>query len=58
MGMVRNALRWMRQGLCAHSFSISQIRRTSPSSVCCTCTRCGKTLTAPYGIALPGRIER
>lgn len=56
MARLRNVLLGLRQALCAHSFSIAEIKRTSPVSVQCPCERCGKVATAPYGIGLPGRL--
>lgn len=54
--MVRNALRLVRQWFCVHHFRISCIRRTAPGSVECACERCGKRVSAPYGLALPGTL--
>ncbi|MBO9647373.1 MAG: hypothetical protein J7605_02600 [Variovorax sp.] len=58
MSIIRKAILAMRQHLCAHRFSISQIRSASPSGIECTCSRCGKVVRAPYGLALPGQLEQ
>lgn len=46
----------LRQWLCTHEFLLGNIYRISPKQVACRCRRCGKLVTAPYGIALPGKI--
>jgi hypothetical protein len=48
----------LRQWLCSHRIALDNLRRTSPDRVECQCHRCGKMLTAEYGIALKGTWER
>jgi hypothetical protein len=44
---------------CVHRFYIEDIRRNEElDCVTCHCHRCQKLFTAPYGLALPGFIER
>lgn len=54
---LRNLRRALRQRFCCHRVRLDLIRRVSPELVECPCTRCGKVLQAPYGVALPARWE-
>lgn len=52
-----------RQFWCQHAFNVEDIQRSSEDPrgnriVLCHCRRCMKLFTAPYGLALPGRITR
>lgn len=49
-------LKRIRQWWCSHAFDSRAIRRVSPDEVRSTCTLCGKEVSAPYGIALPGKL--
>lgn len=46
----------IRQFWCSHEFQIGELRRMGPECVECECARCGKTCSAVYGLALPGRL--
>jgi hypothetical protein len=45
---------WLRQRFCSHQKRLGNLRRINADLVECPCDRCGKLLTAPYGLALPG----
>ncbi len=47
----------VKQWLCKHACEISDIRRISEEAVICPCRKCGKMLTATYGLALPAVLE-
>lgn len=50
-------LRRICQICCSHRFYMEDIQRLSPDEVQCACYRCGKVLSAPYGLAL-GDLDR
>lgn len=58
--VISRILKAWRQFWCVHEFDIDQIKRSppDPSFVACPCCKCQKLFTAPYGLALPGRIVR
>lgn len=43
----------LRQMLCKHQCPINWLKRTSDTRVECDRFKCGKTLSAPYGLVLP-----
>lgn len=47
----------VQQALCSHHVRVDLLRRVSPDLVECPCTRCGKVLQAPYGIALHAKWD-
>lgn len=49
--------RTVRQALCTHRVATDRITRIAPNLVTANCNRCGKPLSAPYGIALPAKLE-
>lgn len=53
----------IRQWFCAHEVYLEDLKRHDYETdgfrhVEAPCTRCGKTLTAIYGLALPAKITR
>ena len=56
-----NFTRWLSRLICTtceHQVYIDDIRRASPEKVYAPCNRCGKVLSAPYGIALKATLMR
>lgn len=56
-------MRWLRQLFCEHECRIANIQKVVDEigvsyGVICPCHKCGKTLHAPYGLALPARLVR
>lgn len=54
-------LSWSRramQAFCRHAFYVEDIRRQSPEEVTAPCCKCGRTLRAPFGLALSGEMRR
>lgn len=56
----------LKQWLCSHRVAWTDVRRVSAERVECPCLRCGKVLSAAYGVALnatwqqpsPAQLER
>jgi hypothetical protein len=48
----------VRQRWCSHSCYIEDIRRVDPERVECPCHRCGKVLSAAYGLVLPAQLHQ
>ncbi len=48
----RHVYRRLRQARCPHRVRAADIQRIDENRVEVTCLRCGKVLSAPYGLAL------
>lgn len=46
------AQRW-KEYRCKHTITFSEMKRVSDVEVTAPCNRCGKILSAPYGLKLP-----
>lgn len=55
LGRLRN---WIATRRCEHEVRIADIRRVSPELVKAECIRCGKKLSAEYGLVLPAKTFR
>jgi len=47
----------IKQWLCCHAVFIEDIKRVSDEKVEAPCNKCGKVLSAPYGLALTAKLE-
>lgn len=48
----------LKQAMCSHVVFIDDIRRVNDELVEAPCMKCGKKLTAPYGLVLPAKLIR
>lgn len=48
----------IKQWLCDHSVFIEDIMRVSDHEVTAHCHKCGKELSAEYGLALKAKLDR
>jgi hypothetical protein len=55
-GEARYILRSLRRFFCRHEVDIAQIVRDKAGTVGARCLKCGATLTADCGLALPAKL--
>jgi hypothetical protein len=56
--MLTKLILWLRQKFCSHCCFLEDLERVSEDKVICPCNKCGKVLSAEYGLALPVTWQR
>jgi hypothetical protein len=50
--VLHGLVRRLRRAMCKHACHLNELRRTPDGNVECPCIKCGKMLTARYGLAM------
>ena len=51
-GCLERLVRWIRRQFCQHGCHLNELRRAPNGGVECPCIRCGKMVTAEYGLVM------